>query len=88
MDLADRAPAWTLNRSPLGEPVLDDVLRRGAHIFDQPVDAGAAADLLDELRAELRGRVAQGRAPRPEPDAGRVALLGILLADAPPSPAP
>jgi hypothetical protein len=54
MDLADRAPAWTLNRSPLGEPVLDDVLRRGAHIFDQPVDAGAAADLLDDLRAERR----------------------------------
>ena len=54
MDLGERAPAWTLNRSPLGDPVLDDVLQRGAHIFHEPVDAAAAADLLADLRAERR----------------------------------
>lgn len=54
MDLGERAPAWTLDRTPMGEPVLDDVLLRGAHIFDQPVDAAAAAGLLADLRSERR----------------------------------
>jgi len=54
MDLGERAPAWTLNGAPMGDPVLDNVLQRGAHIFDEPVDAAAAADLLADLRAERR----------------------------------
>ncbi len=54
MDLGERAPAWTLNRPPMDEPVLDNVLRRGTHLFDRPVDAAAAADLLADLRAERR----------------------------------
>lgn len=52
MDLGERAPAWTLNQERPAGPVLDDVLQRGVHIFDQPVDAAAAADLLADLKGE------------------------------------
>jgi len=54
MDLGERAPVWTLDRASLDDLVLDSVLRRGAHIFERPVDAAAAADLLADLRSERR----------------------------------
>jgi hypothetical protein len=54
MDLGERAPAWTLEPPCVGGRAVDDVLRRGVHLFDQPVDAGAAADLLADLKAQRR----------------------------------
>jgi hypothetical protein len=50
MDLGERALASAIGPSA----VLDDVLHKGVHLFDRPVDAGAAAALLAELRAERR----------------------------------
>ena len=35
----------------LGERVIDDFIRDGAHLFDAPLDARAAADLLADIRA-------------------------------------
>jgi hypothetical protein len=35
----------------LGETVVEDFIRDGAHLFDQPVDAQACADLLAQVRA-------------------------------------
>ncbi len=51
MYLGERAPAWTDARP---HPVLDDFARRGFHMFGQPVDPAAAADLLSALRADRR----------------------------------
>lgn len=34
--------------------MLDDILRRGAHLFEQPLDASAASALLADLRSERR----------------------------------
>ena len=50
MDLADRAPAWTAAKPP----VIEDFIARGVHRFAERVDAGAAADLLADLKAERR----------------------------------
>lgn len=36
---------------PLAETVVGDFIRDGAHLFDQPLDAGACADLLAGIRA-------------------------------------
>ncbi len=36
---------------PLAETVVDDFIRDGAHLFDQPVDQSACADLLACIRA-------------------------------------
>ena len=36
---------------PLAETVVDDFIRDGAHLFDEPVDEGACADLLAAIRA-------------------------------------
>ena len=54
MDLTARAPAWTLNGPQATGPVTDNLLQRGVHIFDRPVDALAAANLLADLKAERR----------------------------------
>src|SRR5277367_1124376 len=35
----------------LAETVVDDFIRDGAHLFDQPVNQGACADLLHLIRA-------------------------------------
>ncbi|MGZ6014711.1 MAG: hypothetical protein ACXWKM_03105 [Phenylobacterium sp.] len=37
--------------APLGETVVDDFIRDGAHLFSEPVDQGACADLLARIRA-------------------------------------
>ena len=36
---------------PITETVVEDFIRDGAHLFDQPVDPGACADLLARIRA-------------------------------------
>ena len=36
---------------PLAETVVDDFIRDGAHLFDQPIDQHACADLLGRIRA-------------------------------------
>jgi hypothetical protein len=54
MDLGERAPAWTGHRQAAQHPVLQDVLERGLHLFDDRVDPAAAAALLADLKAERR----------------------------------
>ena len=46
----DLAPA-ALPQGPLGERVIDDFIRDGAHLFAEPLDAAAASDLLADIRA-------------------------------------
>ena len=46
----DLAPA-ALPQGPLGERVIDDFIRDGAHLFADPLDAAAAAALLADIRA-------------------------------------
>ncbi len=40
-----------IHPSPLGETVIEDFIRDGAHLFDAPVDPAACARLLADIRA-------------------------------------
>ncbi len=44
----DLQPAF---RADLGEAMVEDFIRDGAHLFEQPLDASACADLLDRIKA-------------------------------------
>src|SRR5206468_12046229 len=82
--LAIAGQGLQLRDGGIGDPALaDEALRSRRQGAQLAVDERRV-----ERRTELRRRVAERLRARPEPDAGGVPLLRILLADAPPSPAP